>query len=127
MLSQVAVQLWGSWAEEKSQSQLAPTTNFNMPAMDALEFVKQYASAARPRFLAYESKQLAILGEISKFHFVIQPQPYLTVGLRSKLLSFEGFDTRTQRETSLKILFGKNRDILVIAHFIKDLNVRIKK
>ena len=87
------MQLRGSWTEDKSQRQLDPTTNYNMPAIDGMEFVKKHASAGKHRFLAYESKQLAILGEISNSTF----------GLRSKLLSFEGCDTLTQRETFLKI------------------------
>lgn len=47
-----------------------------MAKIGAMEIVKKYASAGT-RFLSYESKKLAVLGELQHYDFVVQPKPYL--------------------------------------------------
>ena len=92
-----------------------------------MDFVKKFASASKPRLLSYESKQIAILGDVANYSHIIQPKSFLTFGFTSQILSYEGLDTLKEKQHLEKVFFGTEINVLLVGDNLKELDKRLVK
>ena len=104
-----------------------PPTKSNMANLDAMDFVKKFALAGKPRLLSYESKEIAILGDLANYSFVFQPKPFLTFGFTSQILSYEGLDSLSEKQHLAKVFFGSEINELLVGDSFKELDKRLIK